>query len=568
VGTKRHIKTWILVSLCVILLAGPGVIWGRTVYVDQAAAGRQDGSSWAGAFRCLQDALAVAVAGDEIRVARGEYPPDRGGGHTAGDRNATFRVTDGATIKGGFAGMGAAEPDLRDTTRFATILTGDLDGNDDPNEEGTFLDNSAHVVIATEASNGAVLDGLTIAHGYDRDSGGNGLFNQGASVTLCDCTFFNDWTLRGRGSGIYNDAGGLRLENCRFLNNRTDGLGAGIYNNAGSLRLENCRFVRNYGHDGGGALYNWGGSAQVINCEFIENGASEGAGAIKNINGNADFFHCLFQGNHVSEGTGAITSAGTLRLLYCTFVDNRGGEEDGALFLSGSAVVAHCLFCRNRAEQVGAIYVGSTSVRLDQCTFYANVSTDDGVGAVYCRRASSWSTLPAGSFQARGCIFWANGAWREQDEGGDKLMTGYREQIDGDSNAATLAYCCVQGWTPQRGGLRNIGVDPLFVAPDQNDFHLKSQAGRWDSASLAWVLDDVTSPCIDAGDPNAPVEYEPFPNGGRVNLGAYGGTCEASKSWFGVGPSPAPQAADLNGDGRVDAEDYRLATLRWPPVYE
>jgi L-ascorbate metabolism protein UlaG (beta-lactamase superfamily) len=62
------------------------------------------------------------------------------------------------------------------------------------------------------------------------------------------------------------------------------------------------------------------------------------------------------------------------------------------------------------------------------------------------------------------------------------------------------------------------------------DYHLKSQAGRWDPASQSWVKDDVTSPCIDAGDPNSPVGQEPEPNGGRINMGAYGGTKEASKS--------------------------------------
>jgi hypothetical protein len=44
------------------------------------------------------------------------------------------------------------------------------------------------------------------------------------------------------------------------------------------------------------------------------------------------------------------------------------------------------------------------------------------------------------------------------------------------------------------------------------------------------VIDDVTSPCIDAGDPNTPIGDELFPNGGVVNMGAYGGTAEASKS--------------------------------------
>ena len=33
---------------------------------------------------------------------------------------------------------------------------------------------------------------------------------------------------------------------------------------------------------------------------------------------------------------------------------------------------------------------------------------------------------------------------------------------------------------------------------------------------------------IGASDPSSPVGEEPFPNGGRVNMGAYGGTGEAS----------------------------------------
>jgi len=68
------------------------------------------------------------------------------------------------------------------------------------------------------------------------------------------------------------------------------------------------------------------------------------------------------------------------------------------------------------------------------------------------------------------------------------------------------------------------------VDPDNGDYHLKSQAGRWDPVSLSWVTDDVTSPCIDAGDPDSPVGDEPMPNGGIINMGAYGGTVETSKS--------------------------------------
>ena len=79
-------------------------------------------------------------------------------------------------------------------------------------------------------------------------------------------------------------------------------------------------------------------------------------------------------------------------------------------------------------------------------------------------------------------------------------------------------------------GTGDISVDPLFANPKAGDFHLKSQAGRWDPKTKKWVKDDVTSPCIDAGDPKDDFSKEPAPNGGRINMGAYGNTHHASKS--------------------------------------
>ena len=114
---------------------------------------------------------------------------------------------------------------------------------------------------------------------------------------------------------------------------------------------------------------------------------------------------------------------------------------------------------------------------------------------------------------------------------------------------ANVEYCDILGGF---SGTGNIDADPLFAKPgywvDPNDpnvardpadpnsiwvngdYHLKSQAGRWDPNTQGWVLDTVTSPCIDTGDPNSPIGDEPQPNGGRINMGFYGGTKEASKS--------------------------------------
>lgn len=80
------------------------------------------------------------------------------------------------------------------------------------------------------------------------------------------------------------------------------------------------------------------------------------------------------------------------------------------------------------------------------------------------------------------------------------------------------------------GGTGSISADPLFADPAGEDFHLKSKTGRWDAKAKSWVKDNVHSPGIDAGDPKADFSKEPSPNGGRINLGAYGNTSEASKS--------------------------------------
>ena len=98
---------------------------------------------------------------------------------------------------------------------------------------------------------------------------------------------------------------------------------------------------------------------------------------------------------------------------------------------------------------------------------------------------------------------------------------------------------------------------------DANDFHLKSQAGRWDPDSQNWVQDAVTSLCIDGGDMASPIGFEPFPNGGRINMGAYGGTEQASKSYFGTAPCETIVAGDINGDCKVNLVDFAIMAWHW-----
>lgn len=130
---------------------------------------------------------------------------------------------------------------------------------------------------------------------------------------------------------------------------------------------------------------------------------------------------------------------------------------------------------------------------------------------------------------------------------------------DGDLFGCQARYSCVKRESEGEG---NISDDPLFVDPDNGDFHLLSVRGRYWPEFDIWVLDKVTSPCVDAGDPQVEMSNEPMPNGGRINIGAYGGTTEASLS-----PSELPYRLDNKAsnpypaDGAIDVEGD--LTLTW-----
>ena len=141
-----------------------------------------------------------------------------------------------------------------------------------------------------------------------------------------------------------------------------------------------------------------------------------------------------------------------------------------------------------------------------------------------------------------------------------------------ESDCAFINYSNIQGGWPDGN---NIDKDPCFTevgfwdvngTPElvdddfwfAGDYHLKSQAGRWDQNCKSCVQDEVTSPCIDAGDPNSDCCQEVWPHGKRINMGAYGGTSEASLS-----PSDIGDIRDLNNDDLITWEDILILTGKW-----
>jgi PKD repeat protein len=87
----------------------------------------------------------------------------------------------------------------------------------------------------------------------------------------------------------------------------------------------------------------------------------------------------------------------------------------------------------------------------------------------------------------------------------------------------------------------DIYVNPLFADLKNHDYHLLSTAGRWNGET--WVIDKVTSACIDAGYRYSDYSDEPKPNGNRINIGPDGNTRCASKSGSNVQIEASPTAS-------------------------
>ncbi|KAF5428716.1 PKD repeat-containing protein [Candidatus Methanomarinus sp.] len=116
-------------------------------------------------------------------------------------------------------------------------------------------------------------------------------------------------------------------------------------------------------------------------------------------------------------------------------------------------------------------------------------------------------------------------------------------------------------------GLDDVQVNPLFADISNHDYHLKSAAGRWSGNS--WISDDVTSPLIDAGHPKSDYSNEPAPIVGRINIGRYGNTAEASKS---VSDQPITSAGidqtvttgdTVTLDGSASTDDVGITSYVW-----
>jgi hypothetical protein len=349
--TKHERGIHVRIALALVLITGLfGVIPVRAStgvhYVKWNASGADNGTSWGNAYVSLQSALSAAAAGDEIWVAAGTYKPT-----TLADRDATFVLKDGVAVYGGFTGTETLRTQ-RDAESNVTVLSGDLNGNDNSNishDELTRADNVFHVVSSGDDGSATVLDGFTISGGNanlgaygDHTTRGGGMWSGYGSPMLTNLVFTNN-SAGDAGGGIFITNSNPTLTDITFTNNSAGG-GGGLVNYQSNSILTNVIFSDNKADYMGGGAVNASGSQPVFtDVTFIGNRSNDRGGGMGNVDSNATIWNSTFYWNDAPKGGALYNLYSHPTLTNTTFFNNFAGSREGAAIANenSSPILTH-----------------------------------------------------------------------------------------------------------------------------------------------------------------------------------------------------------------------------------
>lgn len=437
-----------------------------------------------------------------------------------------------------------------------------------------------------------VIEGITFQGGYvayDAAMGG-AIYCDSSTTVISNCVFTsnayktttNDPRKVGKHGGggaiAAINSGSLLIDNCKFDKNYASNnggyccsFGAAVLAYKVNIAVRNSTFTGNYmnGSSGrqtyfGAAIGTEHGNVEIYNCTFTGNyiqgswyspgGASGGALSIRNP-GTFKMSDSVFTGNYVASGSSTTfpyaagiillddwrTSGGlaTSVIERCVFdsrtipgtISSRPAQSD-FLLSGGRLFMTNCLFFAARGNGT----YGNYSVRNHGGIAYSGNTSKyygyDGYSSVTC--ASSEMELV-------NCTIADGKGYGVASLGGSlsKMMNSIScgHTVSGAHNVASIEYSCLQ---EEHEGEGNFVADPLWTGAPY--YHLITRAKNgyiqdgWFGGTFAGEKSEVSSPCIDAGAPDfANHIYEPHAKGRRINLGAYGGTPWASKTYYQLG---------------------------------
>lgn len=434
------------------------------VNVNTAAGGYTGtGNSWANAVPQLADALRWAReaynAGGHgwssanplrIFVAKGVYLPKYHAGDqnytTDGGRHNGFVLVRDVQLYGGFDPTSGID-DLDDERILpnvaslgqGTVLSGDLGGNDNPDNFEGHAENVHHLVLSGGQVGVGRMDGFTVSGGgADENSpltlivngqqvvagAGAGMYFANSSPSLNSCLFYRNTANLGGAAAILGSGSEPTLTGCTFHKNSAQE-GAGVINWQATAIFNECRFSENTAFQGGGGMHNMQASPLLTDCQFVKNSADAGGG-IENAESNLTANNCSFIENTARNGGGMFNGGGLITLNGCGFSGNSVTADGGALHnITTEVSFSKCNFDENRAEQRGgAMRNDRTTARIKDSRISNNDAPQGGgiinescpaISIINCTFSGNTATMAAAMISGvcesvimTNCTIWGN----------------------------------------------------------------------------------------------------------------------------------------------------------------
>lgn len=474
-------------------------------YVKHDAPGTGNGTSWANAFLCLQQALAVAQDGDEIWVAQGTYKPT-----TTNDRFVYFNLPSGVKVYGGFAGT-EIFLEQRDWVANPTILSGDI------GILGDSTDNSFNILYSYSPNEKTLLDGLIFEEGNANNTdpavdahrptrSGGGVYLDGenfgyAQLSVSNCVFRRNRATH-QGGGIYANGreGGMaivRLDNCLFERNISSLFGAGLslenyFAQPFELLIKGCEFRDNRSFTNGNAI--WLRAHQAVrfsDCKFINNRSISGGTVfftqLESVH-PLEFENCFFEKNsnfviHYNPNIQAIND-GVFKFKSCVFKEN-GLPAVSVWAPKLQASVEQCIFNSNKDVNI----VGGNGGTV------INLGGASNIGDIYFANTLFYNNIAreifASTAQINNCIILDE---TNPGYGSKGIFSGSTCIIS--NSLFRVPSCDSIGTIWPTTGFVNcdssnlFGFDPLFVNPAASDFHLQACSPAINAGANA-ILDSL-----------------------------------------------------------------------------
>jgi len=283
--------------------------------------------------------------------------------------------------------------------------------------------------------------------------------------------------------------------------------GGGIYLHTSSPEISWCNISQNYTVSYGGGINCMYSSSPVIRgCDIRGNSTliawdAQGGGIHVGGGCNPEIINCTIEGNRSYTGGGIASENGRVTLAECTIAKNLadGGVGGGIwitggasadMFITGSTIDSNVVRYANPGPG-GGIYAGCDTLLVDHCTFAHNYPSDQSslIGWAIHAEGSTSLILANSIVKGRGSLdrlvglFGASASitysdfylYRDAFVGNLPPGLGELTQVNANGDSCDVYF--------------NIFLDPAFVGLYDQDYNL-----RW------------RSPCIDAGDPNSPLD--------------------------------------------------------------